>query len=360
MTEKPAGDEGTVRVRIDGAVGRITLDRPQALNALSLAMLTEFDAALTRFEEDAGIAAVLVEGAGGRAFSAGGDIRRLSADSLAAPERAAALLAAEYRLAFRIAHYPKPYVALMDGIVIGAGIGLSAHGMVRIVTERTLMAMPEVGIGFMPDVGTSWMFARAGALGTLMAVTGDRFGAADAILLGMADHLIPSAELPAFVEALVGHGFGADPAVEVAARATGFAVSPPPGRLAALAGLAEAAFAKESLAGAVAVLAAGGPAGEAIVRLMETRAPLPMCVTFEEVRRVRRLDLAAAIDMEYRASLHGLPRQDFREGVRAAVIDRTHTPLWDPPTLADVDPAAVAQMLAPLGERELGLAASPA
>ncbi|MGH2343009.1 enoyl-CoA hydratase/isomerase family protein [Segnochrobactraceae bacterium EtOH-i3] len=351
-----AAAEPVVIARVEGGIGHITLNRPKALNALNLDMVRLCDAALTEFEADPKIAAVLIDGAGGRAFCAGGDIRLIRDTGRDNPEFAATFWAEEYRLNNRIAHYPKPYIALMDGIVMGGGIGMSGHGSVRIVTERSMLAMPEVGIGFMPDVGGTFLLGRAGPVGKMLAVTGDRFGAADAIRIGMADHMIPSAELPAFVEALVGHGYGADAAADVAAIVARFAATPEPGILGPLEQLAAAAFGKATPLEALAVLEADGAEGQRIAGLMRAKSPTSVVVTFAEMEHARSMSREACFDMEYRVSLRSLMKPDFYEGVRAVVVDKDQNPKWDPPTLEQVDPAIVDWFFASLGDQELGLA----
>lgn len=360
MADAAVATEAAVIVRVEGAIGRLTLNRPKALNALNLDMVRLCDAALTDFETDPAIAAVLIDGAGGRAFCAGGDIRLIRDTGRDNPEIAAGFWAEEYRLNDRIANYPKPYIALMDGIVMGGGIGMSAHGSVRIVTERSVLAMPEVGIGFMPDVGGTFLLGRAGPVGKLLAVTGDRFGAADAIRVGMADAMIPSAALPEFVQALVGHDFGADARADVAALVARFAAEPAPGILGPLETLAAEAFGKETALEALAVLEADGPEGQRIAALMRAKSPTSVVVTFAEMEHARTMTREECFDMEYRVSLRGLQKPDFYEGVRAVVVDKDQNPKWDPPTLEAVDPAVVDWFFASLGDQELGLAAKSA
>ncbi len=226
-----------VLVRRQGSLGRLTLNRPQAINALTLGMVEAIGAALEAWQADPAVLAVLVDGAGPRGLCAGGDIRFLH-DSVRAgtPEAADDFLHAEYRLNARIARFPKPYLALMDGLVMGGGVGVSAHGSLRIVTERTRLAMPEVGIGFVPDVGSTHLLSAApGELGTHAALTGEAMGAADALLCGLADHHVASDRLPALVGALT----TCDDAAALAACVEAHASAPAPGRYAADAGWIE-------------------------------------------------------------------------------------------------------------------------
>lgn len=198
------GSEAPVLLRIDGRAAHIVLNRPKALNALNHAMVLRIDEALTAWEHDPAVETVVLTGAGERGLCAGGDIRAVHDDARDGDGTAsAAFWRDEYRLNARIARYPKPYVAVMDGIVMGGGVGVSAHGSVRIVTERSRVAMPETGIGFVPDVGGTYLLALApGELGTHLALTGGQIGAADALLCGLADHSMPSAGLPAFLDDL--------------------------------------------------------------------------------------------------------------------------------------------------------------
>ncbi len=192
-----------VLLRTEGRAGFVTLNRPRALNALTHAMVLAVDEALTAWEHDPAVETVVIDGAGERGLCAGGDIRAIHDDARAGGTASAAFWRDEYRLNARIARYPKPYVALMDGIVMGGGVGISAHGSHRVVTERSRVAMPETGIGFVPDVGGTYLLGRApGELGTHLALTGTPVGAADAILAGLADRYVPAAGLPALADDL--------------------------------------------------------------------------------------------------------------------------------------------------------------
>lgn len=195
--------DDSVLLRTEGRAGYITLNRPRALNALTHPMVRTIDAALAQWELDESVAVVVVSGAGERGLCAGGDIRAIHADALAGKDASIAFWRDEYRLNARIARYSKPYVALMDGIVMGGGVGVSAHGDVRVLTERSAVAMPETGIGFVPDVGGTHLLAQApGELGTHLALTGTAVGAADALLCGLADHSIPSSRLAELTSSL--------------------------------------------------------------------------------------------------------------------------------------------------------------
>lgn len=324
-----------------GRLGRITLDRPKALNALSFGMLEAMTAALQDWELDPDIAGILIEGAGPRGLCAGGDIRWLQ-DRVRSgqPEQADEFFRIEYRLNARIARYPKPYVAIMDGVVMGGGVGVSAHGSVRIVTERTRLAMPEVAIGFVPDIGGTFLLARApGELGTHLALTGDTIGGSDAILCGLADHYVVSDRLPALVDALAGCGDRA--AIErcVALHAT----EPPPSFLAGEAGWIDATYDRDSVPEILRALAARPEAAaqSALARLA-AGAPVSLVVTLRALRAARRIArLEPCLEQEFRLATGLLRRSDMLEGVRAVIIDKDRNPAWAPARLADVDPAEI-------------------
>src|ERR1700709_893658 len=218
-----ADTEGDLIVRREGAAGIIRLNRPKALNAMTLEMSLGIDAALDRFEADPAVALVLLEGAGERGLCAGGDIRGLHESSRAGGDLGKRFWRQEYVMNARIAKFPKPYVALMDGLVMGGGVGLSAHGRHRVVTEKTKLAMPEVGLGFFPDVGGTWLLSRSpGEIGTYFGLTGQAMNGPDAVYAGFADAVVPSGKLPALREALTKLRPGVA-AAEVKAVIAGFA-----------------------------------------------------------------------------------------------------------------------------------------
>jgi enoyl-CoA hydratase len=339
-------------VRRDGAAGRITLSRPAALNAVTFAMIKGIDAALAAFEAYPAIRTVILDGAGERGFSAGGDIRALYESRRQGSAFAEDFWRKEYRLDHRIARFPKDVVSFMDGIVMGGGVGLSAHARHRIVTEVTAFAMPEAGIGFMPDVGATWLLPRApGEIGTYLALTGERIGAADAILAGVADHFVSKAELPALASTLA-EGL---PAAEAIRR---FAREPSPAKLPAHRDQIDASFAGEDMDAIIGRLkgAESGFARRTLETLLQ-KSPTSLEVTLAAQRRGRSLpSLAACLDMEYRVVLRLFAGHDLHEGIRAAVIDKDRNPRWNPARLEDVTEEAVARYFEPLGRSELGLA----
>lgn len=340
-----------IHIRKEGRAGRITLDRPRALNALTYEMCTAIEAALARWRADDDVTLVLIDATGDKAFCAGGDIQQLyetgRAGDFAYGRR---FWADEYRLNARIAEYPKPYVALMQGFVMGGGVGISCHGSHRVTCESTQIAMPECGIGLVPDVGGSQLLARApGRLGEYLGTTGTRMGPQDAIHAGFADTYIPQLKWPALTAALCETG---DPGV-IAAQAE----TPPPGRLIPLAPQIDAHFAGETLRDIVTALRHSDSDFAHDTRKGLTRnAPLSMACTVEIIHRLRgpAATIRRALGLEYRFTWRAMEKGDFLEGIRAAIIDRDRNPRWRHglDTLPDI---AVAQMLLPLGKDALTL-----
>jgi enoyl-CoA hydratase len=339
-----------IAVRRQGRCGRITLCRPEALNALTHAMIGAMAEALEAWRDDAAVELVAIDGAGGKAFCAGGDILSLYERGRAGDlDYGRRFWRDEYRLNAAIAAYPKPFVALMDGIVMGGGVGVAAHGSHRAVTERTVVAMPEVSIGFLPDVGGSLLLARApGRLGEYLATTAARMGPGDAIHAGFADLFVPAQDIEALTAELAERGLAALRRYEA---------TPPEGTLAALQAEIDAVFGAADAQAIVALLAVRDApwvraAREAVLR----HAPLSVACALEAVRQARGMDrLEDCLAMEYRFAWRATEEADFLEGIRAAIIDRDHRPAWRHGSLEAVRPAEVAAMLAPLGEHELQL-----
>lgn len=345
-----------ISARRQGNLGRITLDRPKAINALTVGMVGAIDAALDEWTDDPGVRTVLIDGAGERGLCAGGDIRFLYESVRGGhPEQADRFLHAEYTLNARIARLAKPYIAIMDGLVMGGGVGVSAHGSVRIVTERTRLAMPEVGIGFVPDIGSTYLLSAApGELGTHMALTGESIGAADAMLCGLADHHVPSGRLPGLLEALGSCTDAADIDVCVAS----YAVPPTAGRLAVDRGWIDACYRHDTVQAILDALnarpeqAAGGAAGRIAVN-----CPTSLTVALRALRQGRRSgQLEACLEQEYRLATGLLRQPDFSEGVRAAIVNKDRNPAWMPATLAGIDPGRVDTLFAFDGSVALTLA----
>ncbi|GGP76417.1 enoyl-CoA hydratase/isomerase family protein [Streptomyces sindenensis] len=358
-------DDRPLLLETRGTCMHLTLNRPKALNALSHTMVRLLDEALARAEQDDAIQSVLLSGAGDRGLCAGGDIRALHDDARASGRASLEFWRDEYRLNARIARFPKPYVALMDGIVMGGGVGVSAHAGIRVVTERSRVAMPETAIGFVPDVGGTHLLAAApGELGTHLALTGRSVGAADAVLCGLADHHVPARLLPALTDALGESTGPAGPGTSVVDIVQGFATDPPAGELAAQRDWIDSCYTADTVEDIIRNLRESG-VPEALTAADEllTKSPLALKVTLAAVRRAARLDsLEGVLDQEFRVSSRAFEHPDFVEGVRARIIDKDNAPQWKPGSLAEVDDQEVARFFAPLGpdEQELGLAPGPA
>jgi enoyl-CoA hydratase len=332
-----------------GRLAVITLNRPAALNSLTLDMMKALDPRLDEWEADPKIQAIVIRGAGGRAFCAGGDIRALY-DSRADGNRAyrADFYREEYTQNRRIFRYKKPYVALVDGIVMGGGVGLSVHGSHRVATERTLFAMPETGIGLFPDVGGSYFLPRLpGELGMYLGLTGVRLKAPDMIHARIATQHVPSAGLPQLLEALAQADLAAGkPAIDRAIAR--FASDPGPAPLAPHRDAIDRCFAKDSVEAIIAALEAEeSPWANETLKILSTKSPTSLKITFRALREGRRLDFEAAMTMEYRICQYCMDGHDFFAGVRAVIIDKDNAPKWDPPTLAGVTVSALDRALAP-------------
>ncbi|MFJ4183774.1 enoyl-CoA hydratase/isomerase family protein [Kitasatospora sp. NPDC089509] len=345
-------DIDEVLVHREGRAGLIVLNRPGALNALTHGMVRRISDALDAWEDDGKVDTVVVTGAGERAFCAGGDIVAIHRAATGGdPGAVEEFWRDEYRLNARIARYPKPYVAVMSGIVMGGGVGVSAHGSVRIVTGTTRIAMPEAGIGFVPDVGGTYLLALApGELGTHLALTAGSVGAADALLCGLADHFVPAEHLPALLDDL------AELPVHDALERH---VAPaPPGDLEAQRPWIDACYAAGTVEEILDRLRdSGEPEAKQAADRIAVNSPSAVKATLAALRRARALGpLEAVLDQEYRISCAALATPDLAEGIRAQVIDKDRAPKWRPATLGEVEPATVARYFAPLGERELGLA----
>jgi len=341
------GDEAPVLVRTRRGVGHLTLHRPRAINALDLDMIRRLSLALDRWEHDGDIDAVLLDGAGDRGFCAGGDVRALYDMVVEGRlDEVHAFFREEYALDHRIATYPKPVVAIADGITMGGGIGLAGHARIRLVTERSRLAMPETRIGFTPDVGGSWLLSRApGRLGEYLALTGGTMDAAGALYAGFADHLVPAAHLPALSEALQNRADPSTPTELVLL----FDETPEPSRLQAARPWIDDAFAADDVRGILGRLRdRPEPEARETADVLEASAPLAVAVTLEAVRRARALpSLRAALAQEYGLVLWFATTQpDLREGIRAQLVDKDRSPSWTPRRHEDVSPDLVAEAFA--------------
>jgi enoyl-CoA hydratase len=350
-----AGSEPDLIARREGAAGVIRLNRPKAINAVTLQMLREIDKALDAFEADPAVAVILLEGAGERGLCAGGDIRALYESAKLGGELGKILWREEYMLNARIAKCPKPYVAFMDGIVMGGGVGLSAHGRHRVVTERTRLAMPEVGLGFFPDVGGTWLLSRSpGEVGTYFGLTGQTMNGPDAVYAGFADAVVPSGRLVELREALtkIRLGVASD---DVKTIIDNFETGERSGPVAAIQSHIDRWFAHDRMQDIVADLQRNGSAqAQATLKTLNEKSPRGMVVTLKLLRSARAShSLEECLVREYRAALEVFKSDDFREGVRAAVIDKDRNPRWSPPEIEQVTPEVLAPYFAEIGADEL-------
>jgi enoyl-CoA hydratase len=342
-------------VRREGAVGVIRLNRPKAINAVTLEMFRDIEKALDEFEPDPSIGLILLEGAGERGLCAGGDIRALYESSKVRGDLGKILWREEYILNARIAKFPKPYVAFMDGIVMGGGVGLSAHGSHRVVTEKTKLAMPEVGLGFFPDVGGTWLLSRSpGEIGTYFGLTGQTMNGPDAVYAKFADAVVPSGKLAALRETLVDLRAGVSPA-EVKATIDGFATGETSGPVAALQSQIDRWFAHDQTEDILADLERdGSELAQSTLKTLNEKSPRGMVAALKLLRLARTSSsLEECLVREYRAALEVFRSDDFREGVRAAVIDKDRNPRWSPARIEDVTPEMVAPYFAEIGADEL-------
>jgi enoyl-CoA hydratase len=347
-----------------GSVGTVLLNRPQALNAFTLGMYRRLDAATRGWEKDAGVRVVLIEGAGDRAFCAGGDVRAvyeagmgISGDN----EFTSVFFAEEYRMLRFLHQYPKPYIAIIDGITMGGGAGVSVNGAYRVATEKTMFAMPETGIGLFPDVGaTRFLNLCPGHIGRYLGLTGARLGGADALYCGLATHFMPRERVSAFKEALAATAWEARAErAQVAALLGEFAADPGPPPLAARRGAIDRCFASESVEAILDALAAetGDREWAAETRaILLTKSPTSLRITLRQLVVGQGMNLEDVLRLEYRMTQHVMAAQDFYEGIRAVLIDKDQTPHWQPASLAQVDDAMTEGYFASLGASELTFA----
>lgn len=342
-------------VRREGAAGVIRLNRPKAINALTLEMARDLEKALDAFEADPEIALVLVEGAGERGLCAGGDIVGLYNSAREGGDLGKVFWREEYVTNARIAKYPKPYVAFMDGLVMGGGVGVAGHGSHRIVTEKTKIAMPEVGIGFFPDVGGTWLLSRArGETGTYFGLTGEIMNGADAIYAHFADAYVPTSAWTDLRQALTEAPQGAS-ATQVSAIIAKFAATPEQGPAQRHHAEIDACFGHKTIEQIVAALEADGSEfAKSALKTLRIKSPTSLKVALKLLRMARtETSLEACLVHEYRAALQVFVSHDFVEGIRAAVIDKDRQPKWCPATIEEVTPEIVARYFADRGDDEL-------
>ncbi len=347
-------EEKELIVEVGGAAGRFTLNRPKALNALTLDQIREMDPVLRRWAADEEVKMVVVRGKGGRAFCAGGDIRTLY-ERWRAGDLAyfADFYSEEYRLNHLIKHYTKPYIAVLDGIVMGGGVGISIHGSHRIATENTLFAMPETGIGMFPDVGGTYFLPRLpGQIGMYLGLTGARLKPADCLYAGVCTHYVPAVRLMELQTALSEASESAAADLVIGA----FAEEPPDDpALAELRGSIDRCFAASSVEAILAALEAEGSAWAVETRrILLTKSPTALKVAHRQLRLGAALSFDEAMKVEYRLSQRFMAGHEFFEGVRAVIVDKDNAPRWQPGTLEAISAAEVDAMFKPLaGGREL-------
>ncbi len=343
-----ANEETLLERRGQAAIA--TLNRPQALNALTLAMIRTLDSALAAWAKDGAVRHVVLRGAGGKSFCAGGDVRAVSDAGLAAKRAGKAspltrdFFFEEYRLNRRLARFPKPIVSLIDGICMGGGVGLSVHGRYRVVSEKALFAMPESAIGLFPDVGGSYFLPRLpGRMGRFLGLAGERLKAPDLIRLGIATHFVPSEKFAALEEALA-----SEAADTVLARFHEDSGAP---TLPALAPAIDRCFAPATIEGILEALDAdGGEWAAKLAARLRKMSPTSLKISLRQLDLGEALSIEDALRMEFRMVQRCMAADDFYEGIRAVLIDKDHAPKWSPATLAEVTPTAVERYFAPLAD----------
>ncbi len=353
-----AAAEAGARCERRGAAGFILLERPKALNALTLPMVRVIAEALDSFERDERVGRVVVASAGGRAFCAGGDIRLIYEQGRDGDHAAQlAFWREEYQLNRRIKRYAKPYVALIDGIVMGGGVGLSAHASHRVASERCVFAMPEVGIGFFPDVGATFVLPRLPhRVGVYLAATGLRAEAGDVVALGLAQSFVPSASFDALARALEEQG----PTEEILAR---FAAPPPPSKVMTEAAHIESWFARLDRQAILDALGAaaerGSPFARSALAAMLEKSPTSQAIALRQMALGADLSFEEAMRVEFRIVSRICRGHDLYEGVRATIIDKDQSPRWRPGPGEALEESAIASYFAPLGVEELTFPEAP-
>ncbi len=344
------GEDAEVLFDRRGAVGLITLNRPKALNALTHNMCVLMLAQLKAWASDDAVKCVVVQGAGDRAFCAGGDIRVLYESGRAGTSYALEFYRDEYILDALVKNYPKPYVALIDGIDMGGGVGVSINGSHRVASERMLFAMPETGIGLFPDVGGSYFLPRCpGEIGMYLALTGARLKSADALYAGVATHFVPLATRATLLDRLV-RGEDVDDVLDGPKSDAGVAA------LANLRGNIDTIFSAVSVEAILERLDRDASDwARDTAATIGTKSPTSLRIAYRQVREGAKLSFDDCMRMEFRMVHRIVAGHDFYEGVRATIIDKDGAPKWNPPTLAGVSDADVASYFAPLGEKELKL-----
>jgi enoyl-CoA hydratase len=345
----------------DGGVGTVLLNRSKALNAFTLDMYRQLEPMLHQWADDPAVRAVLIEGAGDRAFCAGGDVRRvyeagkgISGD----PSFTRLFFAEEYRIILGIHRYAKPYIAIIDGITMGGGAGVSVNGAYRVATEKTSFAMPETGIGLFPDVGGTHFLNRCpGRIGRYLGLTGARLGAADSLYCGIATHFVPQERVPELRTALTGTVWQAGgERAQVEALLASFAGDPGAPPIAARRAMIDRCFAGDTVEAILDALAGeteDAAWAEETRAILLTKSPTSLRITLRQLILGQEFDLAEALKLEYRMTQHVMAAHDFYEGIRAVLVDKDQKPRWQPASLAEIDDKAAEAYFAPLGAGEL-------
>jgi len=334
-----------VLILVEGGVGRLRLNRPKAIHALTREMCVAMSDALLEWREDPAIRLVMIDHAEGRGFCAGGDIRLIAESGASDGVAARRFFHDEYRLNHLLFTYAKPVIAFMDGITMGGGVGISQPANYRIATERTMYAMPESGIGLFPDVGGGWYLSRLpGRTGEFLALTGARIDGAECVALGLSTHYVPSERLDELKHALIANPAEIDTAVE------GFGVAPPEARIVGNREKIDRLFAADRYEDVLAALKADGSEwAQKELATLATKSPQTCKVSLRLLAQGRdHVDFAEEMKVEYRVAAHICQRHDFIEGVRALIIDKDNSPKWDPATPEGVTDHLVDQIFAPL------------
>jgi len=346
---------------VDNGVGTITLNRPKTLNALTMNMINQMRLNVSEWISDDAIKLIIIKGAGDKAFCAGGDVRAvrqsiLDYDGVEAPELAQNFFYEEYILNHQIHACKKPYLAIIDRVCMGGGVGLSVHGSFRIATERTLVGMPETAIGLFPDVGGAWFLSRlSGKIGTYLALTGRPVHAGDCLALGIATHLVASSSLEELESDLRSNTYGIDPFSEVQKRLEQFSISNSETPILDLKTKIDSCFDANSVEEIISRLRRDKTKfSEETLEILETKSPTSLKVTLEQLRRgANAKDFGETLTMEFRMSQHFMRGNDFPEGVRALLVDKDQKPYWKPNLLVDVSSTDVAGYFEALPWREL-------
>jgi enoyl-CoA hydratase len=338
-----------------GALGVITLNRPRALNALTLGMIEEMDRLLGEWASDPAVAAVVIQGAGEKAYCAGGDVRAVWQAGKSGDPLTRTFFWEEYSLNHDLHHYAKPIVALIDGITMGGGVGVSIHCSHRVATERTLFAMPETAIGFFPDVGGSFFLPRfPGKSGLYLALTGERLKAADCCFVGVANHHLGALGKAEALESLAKADLSGDAGAGVTKALQALESPPAEGPLSAVAADIDRLFAAPSVREIFEGLEAeGSDWAKGTLATLRKRSPFSVMLTFELYHRGAEMSFDDCMTMEFRLSQALMAGGDFYEGIRAVLVDKDHAPDWNPASIEEVNPASIEACFAALGEGDL-------